>query len=488
MTRYEKLAEELAALIERGVLRPGERLPSSRQLARSHEVSVGTVLQAYYRLEARGLVQARPRSGYYVNATRNVLAGAPRVSTPSPRAEKVDISELVFQVLDEIRDRELVALGSAFPSPLLFPLDKLAQFLGKSARRLDPWQTVEDMSPGSSELRRQIAKRYAAHGMPVLPEDIIVTSGALEALNLCLQAVTRPGDVVAVETPAFYGALQTAERLGLRAVGIATHPAEGVDLGSLEQAIRKHDVKACWFMPNFQNPLGSLMPVQKKQDLVRLLARHRIPLVEDDVYAELYFGAQRPPPAKAFDRDGLVMHCSSFSKSVAPGYRVGWCAPGQFAQKVARLKLTTSIATSVPVQGALAQYLRHGGYDRHLRELRRFFRLQQRTMLEAIGRHFPPGTRVTQPEGGYFLWVELSEGIDTMELHRQALQHGIGIAPGPMFANRRKFDNCLRLNYGHPGADKLAAAVATLGKLAGVCARVPPASGGRQRRHGGIPD
>jgi DNA-binding transcriptional MocR family regulator len=466
MTRYENLAEELTALIERGVLRPGERLPSTRELARSHRVSVGTVLQAYYRLEARGLVQARPRSGYYVNANWKVIASAPHLSTPSARAEKVDVSELVFQVLDGTRNRELVGLGSAFPSPLLFPLGKLAQFLGRSARRLDPWQTVEDMSPGSPELRRQIAKRYAAHGLRVLPEDIIVTSGALEALNLCLQAVTRPGDVIAVESPAFYGALQAAERLGLRAVGIATHPGEGVDLDSLEQAIRKHDVKACWFMPNFQNPLGSLMPPEKKQDLVRLLARHRIPLIEDDVYAELYFGAQRPPPAKAFDRDGLVMHCGSFSKSVAPGYRVGWCAPGQFTQKVARLMLMTSIATSVPVQGALAQYLRQGGYDRHLRELRRLFRAQQGAMLRAIRAHFPPGTRVTQPEGGYFLWVELDDGIDTMELHRKALQLGISIAPGPMFANRRKFDNCLRLNYGHPWSDKIAAAIATLGKLA----------------------
>jgi DNA-binding transcriptional MocR family regulator len=301
MTRYRKLAEEFAALVESGVLRPGERMPSTREVARSRKVSIGTAVQAYAGLEAQGLIEARPRSGYYVNANRARVALAPLASRPPARAGRVEVSDLVFHVLDQIRDRDVVPLGSAFPSPLLFPLDKLAQFLGKSARRLDPWQTVDDMSPGSPELRRQVARRYAASGLPILPDDIIVTSGALEALNLCLQAVTRPGDVVALESPAFYGALQAVERLGLRAVEIATDPREGVDLGSLDEAIRKHDVKACWFMPGFQNPLGSLMPDAKKEALVALLARHGIPLIEDDVYAELYFGARRqgvrPPRA-----------------------------------------------------------------------------------------------------------------------------------------------------------------------------------------------
>jgi DNA-binding transcriptional MocR family regulator len=468
MTRYRKLAEEFAALVESGVLRPGERMPSTREVARSRKVSVGTALQAYAGLEAQGLIEARPRTRYNLNANRARLALAPLASRPPARAGKVEVSDLVFHVLDQIRDRDVVPLGSAFPSPLLFPLDKLAQFLGKSARRLDPWQTVDDMSPGSPELRRQVARRYAANGLPVLPDDIIVTSGALEALNLCLQAVTRPGDVVALESPAFYGALQAVERLGLRAVEIATDPREGVDLGSLDEAIRKQGVKACWLMPSFQNPLGSLMPDAKKEALVALLARHGVPLIEDDVYAELYFGARRPAPAKAFDRHGLVMHCSSFSKSLAPGYRVGWCAPGRFAQQVARLKLTTSIATSVPVQGAIAGFLKHGGFDRHLRELRRVLQAQQAQVLDAIVAHFPAGTRVTRPLGGYFLWVELPDGRGAMALHEAALRERISIAPGPMFASRPAFAHCLRLNYGHPASPRTLAAVATLGRLAAL--------------------
>ncbi|MEO5694547.1 MAG: PLP-dependent aminotransferase family protein, partial [Usitatibacter sp.] len=342
-----------------------------------------------------------------------------------------------------------VPLGSAFPSPLLYPLARLAQYLGKAARQMDPWKTVEDLSPGSAELRRQIAKRYSAHGVRVLPDDIVITSGALEALNLCLEAVTQRGDVVAIESPCWYGALQAIERLGLRAVQIATDPVEGIDLASLEAAIRKQGVKACWLMPTFQNPTGALMPDEKKKALVTLLAKHGIPMFEDDVYAELHFGRNRPLPAKAFDRDGLVLHCGSFSKSLAPGYRIGWCVPGKFMRKVERLKLTTSIATSIPVQEGIADYLGSGGYDHHLRGLRKALESQQREVIRVIREEFPPGTRVTRPSGGYFCWVEMPKGTDALKLHRSAIGKGITIAPGPIFAPARQYANCMRINTGN---------------------------------------
>jgi DNA-binding transcriptional MocR family regulator len=467
MTRYESLAAELAALIEGGTFRPGERLPSTRELARSHRASAATVTSAFNVLEDRGLIRARPRSGYYVTANWREAATPAEASPPPAAATEVDVSELVFQVLGEIRKRNVVPLGSAFPSPMLFPLPALALALSRSARRMDPWKTVEDLSPGSAELRRQVAKRYASHGVRIPATEIVVTSGALEALNLCLAAVTRPGDVVAIESPAFYGALQAVERLGLRAVEIETHPEEGVDLGALDRAIRGEAVKACWFMPSLQNPLGASMPEAKKRELVRLLARHGIPLVEDDVYAELQYGSAPTRPAKAFDDKGLVLHCSSFSKSLAPGYRVGWCAPGRFREKVERAKLMTSIATSIPAQEGIAEFLKRGSYDRHLRGLRESFRRNQVRMVAAIARHFPDGTRVTRPSGGYFVWVEMPAGCDAMALHRAALARGISVAPGPIFSPRERFGHCLRLNHGHPWDERTAKAIATLGRLAG---------------------
>jgi DNA-binding transcriptional MocR family regulator len=466
-TRHHALAAELESMIESGAFRPGERLPSSRALARSHNASAATVMEAYELLADRGLVETRPRSGYYVRSTPRSRARAKPRAAP---VETVAVSELVFSVLEQVRDRQVIPLGSAFPSPAFFPLPRLAQDLARAARRMDPWRTVEDLSPGSRELRQQVAKRYAVHGLAVDPAEIVITSGALEALNLCLGAVTRPGDIVAIESPAFYGALQAVERLGLRAVEVETDAATGVDLGALDAALRKHGVKACWLMPNLQNPLGATMPEEKRAELVDLLARQGVALIEDDVYAELRYGPSLRP-AKAFDQQGLVLHCGSFSKSLAPGYRVGWCVPGRFRQAVERAKLMTSIATSVPAQEGIAEYLRQGGYDRHLRSLRRRFEENRARLVAQVQAHFPRGTRTTQPEGGYFVWVELPAGHDAMTLHRRAVAEGIGIAPGPIFTASARFANGLRLNHGHPWDEAMARSVTRLGELAAALPR-----------------
>jgi DNA-binding transcriptional MocR family regulator len=465
MKLYEELAQEVAESIAAGAFRPGDRLPSVRETSENRGVSPSTVFQAYYLLEARGLVEPRARSGYFVS--RVVAAQAePALSEPPSREHQVEVSELVFQVLGHVRDRTLVPLGSAFPSPSLFPLPKLALALGKAARNLDPWKTVEDLAPGSTALRRQIGLRYLAMGCNVDVQEVVITNGAMEALNLCLEAVTRPGDLVAVESPTFYAALQALERLNLKAVEVATHPRTGVDVPSLAAVLEQHPVKACWFMPNFQNPLGSLMPDAAKQALVALLAKHDIPLIEDDVYGELYFGPQKPRPAKAWDKKGLVMHCSSFSKNLAPGYRVGWTAAGRFATAVGRRKLMSSLATSVPVQEGLSEYLQHGGYDRHLRQLRQALAAQRRVVLRAIAKDFPPGSKVTQPDGGYFVWVELPEGLDALELHRLALSQDISIAPGHLFSADHRFAHHLRINFGHPDNKRVETAIRTVGKIA----------------------
>jgi len=470
MKRYERYAQEITALIKNQTLRTGDRLPSVRQACASRRISPSTVFEAYYLLEAHGLIEARPRSGYYVKPQPQPRQPEPTTAKPGSRSTPVAISDLVFEVLESTRDLDVVPLGSAFPSPALFPLDKLARHLTPAMRQRAPGRMVEDLTQGNAGLRRQIGLRYGREGAAVDEDEIIITNGAMEALNLCLQAVTRPGDVVAVESPTFYSALQALERLNLRAVEVATHPRDGVDLASLADVLRHHPVKACWFMPNFQNPLGSLMPDANKQALVELLARHAVPLIEDDVYGELYFGLSRPLPAKVHDRQGLVMHCSSFSKCLAPGYRVGWVAAGRFAPTVQRLKLMTTLATAVPTQLAVSAYLQGGGYDRHLRQLRAVLAAQQTAALDAIARHFPHGTCVTQPEGGYFLWVELPPHIDTLQLHRMALSTGISVAPGHLFSADRRFSNCLRLNYGYPGDPRLEGALRTVGEMAHILA------------------
>lgn len=469
MNRYESLAADLAESIRSGLLRPGDRLPSVRQTSASRGVSPSTVFQAYYLLEAQGLIRARERSGYYVAARVARLPPEPdAASQPNEDTVLLDMSDRVFDLLGSTMDREVVPFGSAFPDPLLFPLERLARLVAASVQRLDPWSTVDSLTPGHAPLRRQIALRYLVDGLQVHPDEIVITNGALEALNLCLATVTRPGDAVVVESPTFYAALQSLERNGLRAIEVPTSPREGIDLGALERVLARHAPKACWLMTNFQNPLGSLMPEAKKRDLVELLARHEVPLIEDDVYGELYFGNQRPPPAKAFDRKGLVLHCSSFSKCLAPDYRIGWVAPGRYAQAVARHKLSTTLTTAAPMQAALATYLEKAGYDRHLRRMRHALASRQGAFIEAIAKHFPPGTRATRPAGGYFLWVELPAPADALAIHHRALSHGISVAPGPMFSASQACVNCLRLNYGHAWDARAEAALATLGRLAGA--------------------
>ncbi|WP_089393395.1 GntR family transcriptional regulator MpaR [Pseudomonas delhiensis] len=465
MKRYEKFADEIAELIRSGVLAPGQKVPSVRHASRTYGVSASTVFQAYYLLEDRGLIVARARSGYFVREHVRRALAEPEIARHAAQTTEVDVSELVFSVLGSIKDPDTVPFGSAFPAPELFPLPRLARSMAHAVRDMEPRAAVADMTPGSHALRRQIALRYRVNGTPLPVEELVVTNGALEALNLCLQVVTQPGDLVAIEAPAFYATLQVLERLKLKAVEIPVHPREGIDLQVLADSLERLPIKACWFMSNFQNPLGASMGEDRKRALAGLLARHQVPLIEDDVYAELYFARQAPRPVKAYDTEGLVMHCGSFSKSLAPGYRVGWVAGGRFHAQVERLKLMTSLSASVPAQAAIADYLLHGGYDRHLRKLRHALESQQHAMLAAVARHFPEQTRVTRPGGGYFLWLELPERVDALKLFQLAHAQGISIAPGPIFSATRGFRNCLRLNYGHPWTVRSEKAMATLGRI-----------------------
>ncbi|MFM0175426.1 PLP-dependent aminotransferase family protein [Paraburkholderia sediminicola] len=466
MMRYKKLATEIAGLIKRGDLAPGMRLPSVRQATKSYGVSPATVAHAYQSLESQGLIETRPRAGHFVSLQAGQTSLGSSFVRPTQVSLKPETDDLLFHVLSSSNAPGIVPLGAAFPSPAMFPLNPLDCSLASVARTMGAGATGMELSPGNEGLRRQIARRYMAAGMAVPIDEVVVTAGALEALTLCLQTVTRPGDVVAIRTPAFYGALQALDRLRLKAVEIPMHPSNGLDISVLADALKRHPIRACWFMTSFQNPTGVTMPDATKEALVTLLAAHEVPLIEDDVYAELYFGASPVRPAKAFDRKGLVLHCGSFSKSLAPGYRVGWVAAGRFTQQVARAKWMTNISTSMPAQLAIADYLQTRSYDRHLRRFRQNLAAQQENMLETIEKSFPPGTRVARPKGGYFLWLELPVQVDSVRLFELSLKQGISIAPGPIFSGSRGFRNCIRLNYGHPWTDETARSLETVGTLA----------------------
>ena len=462
---YEELANKIAGLIEKRTFLPGEKVPSVRRLSVQEKVSISTVLQAYVLLEDRGLIEARPQSGYYVRLQRRMLPPEPVTSKPSLSATRVNVSELVASIHDAINRPDMVPFGAATPSPALLPIRKLNRILAGIARESDGEEHSYGMVQGSEELRHQIARRSIDWGCSFSSHDVVITFGCTEAINLCLRAVAEPGDTIAVESPTYYGFLQIIESLKMKALEIPTHPRDGICVEALEQAIHKKLVKACLVQSNFNNPLGSRMPDGKKKQLVELLAEAEIPLIEDDIYGELYFGTDRPKVCKSFDKKELVLLCSSYSKCLSPGYRVGWSAPGRFIDRVRRLKLMNTLSCVLPTQIAIAEMLRTGGYDHHMRKIRRAYAYQVQKVSEAIGRSFPEGTRVTRPQGGFVLWVGLPGSVDSLELYRKALEAKISIAPGSLFSPKQNYRNFIRINCAHPWNDKIDQAISTLGRL-----------------------
>lgn len=461
---YERVADHITQLIDQGTLRAGERLPSVRKLSSQMEVSISTVLQAYMNLEDKEWIEARPQSGFYVKPQRK-LPPEPKASTPSPLVTRVGVSELVAQVFQSAHDPDVIQLGLSVPSAEHMPIKRLNRLMAVATARDGARSLNYDFPPGYRPLRHEIAKRSIEWGGRLAEDDIVTTHGTMEALNLCLRAVAKTGDIIAIESPAFYGTLQIIESLGMQALEIPTDPRDGVDLAALTSALKRHKVKACLFVTNFGNPLGCCMPDPKKKELVDLLARREIPLIEDDIYGDLCFASARPRTAKTYDKAGLVMLCSSFSKTLAPGYRVGWTVPGRFRPQVELLKCTSSMATTTAPQMAVADFLRNGGYDRYLRKLRRALMTQVQQMTGAIGRYFPEGTKVTRPQGGYVLWVELPKSVDSLELHRKARAAKISIAPGPIFSAKQRYKNFVRISCGQPWSEKIDTAVRTLGGI-----------------------
>lgn len=473
---YEDLARRFARAIETGALRAGDRLPSVRALRAQERVSTSTVMQALARLEFAGLAESRPRSGYFVRERRLLPAPGPTRPAATPRA--VTVASLLTRVRATNRDERLVPFGAAAPSLSLLPVAALARALAAVSRPGVGGAVAYEATAGFDGLRRDIARRALAWGFAADPEDVVITAGASEAVYLALRAVAKPGDIVAIESPAFYGTLQALEALGLRALEVACHAETGIDLEALESILGRQRVAAVLAVPNFSNPTGSLMPEAAKRRLVRMLAERNVPLIEDDIYGDLSFGGGRPPSAKAFDREGLVLTCSSFSKTLAPGWRVGFILPGRYRERVLLLKFALNVATSAAPQRAVARFLETGSYDRHLRRLRSALQVSAQQMSAAVTASFPSGTRVSRPSGGLVLWVELPRAVDALALYQRALDAGVSVAPGQLFGPRGGYEHFIRLSYGHPWNDRFHQGVETVGRIAARMAeegaRVPP--------------
>lgn len=439
---YKNLSNELVENIQSGVFKTGERLPGVRALSQTRRVSAATVVAAYRELETAGLIEARDRSGFYVKGKVCVLQ-EPDTSSPKFKPKEVSNTSMAMQMVQASNQPGMIPLGAAIPTPRHMPLAKIEQTMRKVMRNQRAQANTYAFPPGVGALRQQLAQRLASQGVRVSPEQLLITNGAQEALYLALTAVTKPGDTVVVESPCYYGTLLLLEHLGLKALEIPTHPRDGIALAALELALEKWPIKACIVVPSFSNPLGGCMSDANKEAMVQLLARFKVPLIEDDIYGDLAFNGHRPIPAKRWDTFNHNFYCGSFSKSLAPGLRVGWLvAP----QAPINAKFVTSMANATAPQLVVVELLASGFYERHLKQVRMGYQQARERALDGVTKYFPEGTKVTQPEGGFLLWLELPLAVDGYALAEAALQQGVSIAPGCLFTTGKKFDHCMRLS------------------------------------------
>jgi DNA-binding transcriptional MocR family regulator len=462
---YLNIADDIERQIMDKVLNIGDKLPSVRLLSKAHEVSVSTALQAYYHLEGKGLIESRPQSGYYVRFNPARFPQKIEKSNPALTVKNKSVEAIISEVYDDFNTESVLRFSLGVPAPELLPLAKLNKSMMQALRELPANGTYYEAIQGNELLRRQVARSSVQWGGRLQADDIITTAGSMNAISYCLMALTKPGDTIAVESPVYFGILRFAQSIGLKVLELPTDPDTGVDPHDVKKALEKHNIKACFFVTNFSNPLGYCMPDEQKETLVKLLSKHGVPLIEDDLYGDIYFGNKRPRSCKSFDEEGNVLWCGSISKTLAPGYRVGWCAPGRHYEKVKRLKLYHSITSATPQQAAVANFLATGRYEHHLRKLRQTLHANSLQYIRTIGEHFPEGTRVTNPTGGFILWVELDKHIDTYHLYQDAMLHKISIAPGSMFTLQDRYRNCMRLTYGMQWSPQVERALKKLGAL-----------------------
>jgi len=462
--RYEQVAERIGQLIRQGTWPAGSRLPGIRRLAGQLKVSVATVQRALELACDWGLLESLPRSGHYVRLPNTARFEIASGSQPELRPQPVGSQELALNLVRASLHSDFIQLAAAVPAPEFLPLAAFNRSLRKALNQPDHSDHY-CFPPGHAPLRKRIALRMLSAGVACDADRVLITNGCQEALTLALQAITRPGELVAVESPTFYGLLQIIAHLGLQALEIPTSATTGLDPQALRTALARWPVKAVVTLANFSNPLGFRTPDESKQALAAFCREHRIPLIENDIYGDLSFGPERPRALKAFDPDDWVIYCNSFSKTIAPGLRLGWLLGGRFQAQLEYLQYANSLSAPTLPQLAMADYLKGTAHDRYLRQVALRYRHHIELFRQAIACHFPGPLKLSAPQGGFVLWVELPAEIDTLPIYHAALRRRISFAPGRVFSVSGKFHNCLRLSCAMPWNQEVQQAIAELGRL-----------------------
>lgn len=462
---YQQIAKGIQQQINDEVLKIGDKLPSIRMVCREHGVSMSTASQAYLELESKSLIESRPQSGYYVCYSPKKQPAIPETSKPDTQSGEHKTQDIVDKVFRNIGNKDITLFSLSVPANDLLPIAKLNKGLVQASRRLADSGTGYEPIQGNEKLRRHIAKWSFNWGGRLNEKDLVTTAGCMNAISFCMMTLAKRGDTIAVESPVYFGILRLADSLGLKVMELPTNARTGIEIEALKKVLEQNKIRLCLLVSNFNNPLGSCMPDEHKKEVVALLQKHNVPLIEDDLYGDVYFGDHRPKCCKTYDESGLVLWCGSVSKTLAPGYRVGWVAPGQFKDDVIRMKQVHSISATAITQEVIADFLENGRYENHLRKMRQTLHTNCLQYIRAIADYFPEGTKVSRPQGGFVLWVELDKRVDTLELYEQAIRKNISIAPGKMFSLQQQFSNCMRLSYGLQWNEKVDDTLKTLGNL-----------------------
>ncbi len=462
---YQQVIDLIKAMQTSGTLRPGDKLPSLRKLSGQLGVSIPTVKQAYVELERIGKVEARPKSGYFLK-NASITMASPKRSSFVRRPVPVRCQTLIEEVYDAVHSPSVIPLGVAHPVMASPPDKMLARIMRRMLAQAGSKVMAYGPMDGYAPLKRQIAQRYLEQGVVVDQQDIIVTNGAQEALAIAIQSVAEAGDIIAVESPTYFGILELIETLGMMALEIPICSENGICLDDLQTSLDLHNVKACVFSSLINNPTGSCMPDHKRRRLVQIVESKGIVLIEDDVYGELHFCEEEVLPLQAYSTCGEVITCSSFSKTAAPSYRIGWIVTNKYEQKAKSLKRAFSCSSSLLNQMVLTEYVRSGDFIRNIKRLRQILQQNKERMLALINEKFPAKTCVSDPQGGGVLWVELPPGFDATEWFRLSVKEGISITPGILFSATGKYKRCARISFGLPWSDDVENAVNTLAALA----------------------
>ncbi len=459
---YRQIADHIRDEVRASRIGPGSRLPPIRKLARDLGVNRDTVALAYEQLAAEGVVESTVGRGTFVNPS-------PPGIPANGEAFEPPISSTVERLLD--LERALPRFGSApdavpmhslVPDSALYPADGFRRALNRVLTEHGPELLLYGGPQGHRGLREVLAERLARASVELTADDLVLCHGASQGISLALRLFTAPGDQVAVEDPTYHNVLATFSALGVKPAPVPMRET-GPDLESLDRTLERPEVKLLYTIPTFHNPMGISTSLAHRRALIEIARRHRKPVIEDAFEMDLRFAGKPVPPLAALDGSGLVIHLFSFSKSLFPGARVGSIfARGRAIDGLLALKRATDHSDSMPLQAAMAEFVRSGAYDKHLTGLRRILRSRRDVLLDALAREMPEGTRWTTPEGGYQCWLELPEAIDTGHLLADAARNGVLFAPGYQFHWDGRTSRCLRLTVAMADEQAIRRGVAAL--------------------------